>query len=72
MKITETYYSVDHIHVLPVIVLLAITVVPFWPIFRKAGFPGALSLLLLVPGVNLILLYIVGFSRPTRPNSSLG
>lgn len=64
--LTETYYNVEHIHVLPTILLLVIIVIPFWPIFRKAGFSGALSLLILVPGVNLILLYIVGFSRRGR------
>ena len=61
--LTETYFSFQHIHVLPLIALLVIIVIPFWPIFRKTGFPGALSLLMLVPVVNLILLYIVGFSR---------
>jgi hypothetical protein len=63
---TETYYTIDHIHLLPVVVVLIIAVIPFWAIFRKAGFPGALSLLMLVPGINLILLYFVGFSRPRK------
>jgi hypothetical protein len=61
--LTETYYTVDHIHVLPTIAFLIVAIVPFWPIFRKAGFSGALSLLMLVPGVNLVLLYVVAFSR---------
>jgi hypothetical protein len=64
IHLTETYYTIDHIHPLPAIACLIVAVVPFWPIFRKAGFSGALSLLMLIPGVNLILLYIVAFSRP--------
>ena len=62
--LTETYYTVDHIHFLPIFAVLVLFVIPFWPIFRKAGFSGALSLLMVVPVVNLILLYVVGFSRP--------
>jgi hypothetical protein len=32
-------------------------------IFRKAGFPAALSLLMFVPVVNVLLLYVLAFSR---------
>jgi branched-subunit amino acid transport protein AzlD len=39
-----------------------ITVVPFWQIFKKAGFPAALSLLMLVPLAGLVILFIVAFS----------
>ena len=62
--LTETYYTVAHIHLLPVCAVVALAIIPFWPIFRKAGFSGALSLLMVIPVVNLILLYVVGFSRP--------
>jgi hypothetical protein len=62
--LTETYYTVDHIHLLPVFAVLVLAIIPFWPIFRKAGFSGSLSLLMIIPVVNLILLYFVGFSRP--------
>ena len=36
---------------------------PFWVLFRKVGFQPALSILMLFPAVNLILLYVVAFSR---------
>ena len=62
--ITETYFTVARIHILPTVLLFIVAIIPFWQIFRKAGFPGALSLLMLIPGVNLILLYIVAFSHP--------
>ena len=39
-----------------------VIVVPYWQILKKAGFPPALSVLIMVPLVNLILLYYVAFS----------
>lgn len=36
---------------------------PFWKIFKKAGFSPALSLLMLLPIVNLIMLYVVTSSN---------
>ena len=35
---------------------------PFWKIFSKAGFSGWISLLMLIPMLNLIVLYVVAFS----------
>jgi hypothetical protein len=43
--------------------LSLIVVLPFWQIFKKAGFPAALSLLMLVPCVSLVVLFIVAFSE---------
>lgn len=44
-----------------------IVVVPFWKICTKAGFPGVLSLLVLIPLVNVVFLYVLAFAdwRPT-------
>ena len=39
--------------VLTVFVFLPLIVIPFWKIFSKAGFSGALSLLMLVPLANI-------------------
>jgi len=39
-----------------------IVVIPYWQIFKKAGFPPAISILILLPLVNLIVLYYVAFS----------
>lgn len=65
VKLTETYFVVTHVWVFFGLAVLAI--VPLWPIFRKAGFPGGLSLLMFVPVVNLVVLYVVGFSRRRTP-----
>jgi len=50
--------------VMPVIfiVILAIVIVPFWFICRKAGFSPWLSLINLVPLGSLILLYVLAFA----------
>ena len=47
-----------------------IFVVPFWQIFSKAGFPGALSLLMLVPVLNVLTLFYLAFAEwPSLRNS---
>jgi hypothetical protein len=54
---------------LPVSELLIVTliggflVVPFWRIFTKAGFPGALSFLMIFPMLNLIMLFYLAFAE---------
>jgi hypothetical protein len=42
--------------------LLLVSVLPFWMICKKAGFPGALSLLMLVPVANLVLPFYLAFA----------
>ena len=36
---------------------------PFWRIVRKAGFPAALSLLLLIPIVNIVVIWVFAFIK---------
>lgn len=49
-------------HWLMMLLIAALIVWPFWRIFAKAGFSGWLSLLMLVPMINLITLYVLAFS----------
>jgi hypothetical protein len=51
--------------------LIAVLVVwPFWRIFSKAGFPGPLAIGMLIPLVNLGLLFYLGFAEwPALPRS---
>ncbi|HEV2215260.1 MAG TPA: hypothetical protein VGR64_08230 [Terracidiphilus sp.] len=42
---------------------LAIVIVPFWFICKKAGFSPWLSLLNLVPLGNIVLLYVLAFAE---------
>ena len=44
------------------LVFATLIIVPFWVIFAKAGFPRWLSLLMVVPLANLIMLYVFAFS----------
>ena len=51
--------------ILPIIILvgLAILIVPFWFICKKAGFSPWLSLLNAIPLGNLILIYVLAFAE---------
>jgi len=51
--------------ILPLIILigLAIIIIPFWFICKKAGFSPLLSLLNIIPFGNLILIYVLAFAQ---------
>jgi hypothetical protein len=54
--------------------MVAMTVVamfPFWFIVSKAGYPKWISLLMLVPLVNVIFLYFLAFAKwPSQESSN--
>lgn len=55
------------LHLVWMLVMAIVVVLPFWRICAKAGYSGFLSLLILVPLVNLIFLYYLAFSEwPTH------
>jgi hypothetical protein len=45
------------------LIVLVIAIVIYWRIAMKAGYPGAYSLLMLVPLVNLIILIMFAFTE---------
>ena len=51
--------------ILPIIALIytIVMVIPYWIIYKKAGFSPWLAILMIVPLVNLVLLYVVAFSQ---------
>ncbi len=51
--------------ILPIIILIgvAIVIIPYWMIWKKAGFSPWFSLLTLIPLVNIIALYVLAFAR---------
>jgi ABC-type transport system involved in cytochrome c biogenesis permease subunit len=51
--------------ILPLIILvcLAIIIIPFWFICKKAGFSPWLALLNIIPLGNLILVYVLAFAE---------
>lgn len=40
-----------------------ILVIPFWKLATRAGYPGPLALLILIPLVNLAFIYFLAFSE---------
>ena len=42
---------------------IALAIIPYWIIFRKAGFSPWLSLLTIIPLVGIIVLYVVALSQ---------
>ena len=51
------------IHLVFILVIVLVMVVPYWKIFKKAGFAPALSLLMLVPMLNFIMLFFLAFAE---------
>jgi hypothetical protein len=39
-----------------------VIIIPLWKVFSKAGYPGTLSLGMILPVVNIALLYFIAFS----------
>ncbi len=50
-------------HWLWMLAWIALILPPFWKMFGKAGFSPWLALLVLIPVVNLVVLYTFAFSR---------
>lgn len=49
------------------LVVAILIVIPFWRLCERAGFPGLVSLLILIPLVNLLFLYWLAFAEwPSR------
>lgn len=58
---TTSYGYMDHIGIIPILVILALAVIPYWKIWSRTGHSGAWSLLMLVPIANLISLWVLAF-----------
>jgi uncharacterized protein (DUF983 family) len=51
------------LHLLRIAIIGFVVLVPFWQIFKKAGFSPWLSLLTMIPLAGLFVLYYVAFAR---------
>ena len=75
VRLTEVYMEgllqPTHLFFLFLILLMiAFYLIPFWQICKKAGFSPWLSLLILVPLLNVLALYYIAFARwPNVPGS---
>ena len=43
------------------IIMGVIIIFPFWKIFEKAGFNAALSVLMIIPLVNIVMIFYLAF-----------
>jgi len=51
------------LHLSVIVIIGFVVLVPFWQIFKKAGFSPWLSLLTMVPLAGLFVIYYVAFAR---------
>jgi hypothetical protein len=51
------------VHLLLIAILGFVVLIPFWQIFKKAGFSPWLSLLTMIPLAGFFVLYYVAFAR---------
>jgi len=66
METDMTGFGVAEVSIWHIVILLALvilTILPFWKIFSEAGFSPWLSLLMLVPIINFLVLYYVAFAK---------
>ncbi len=47
-----------------------VLVIPFWQIFKKAGFSPWFSVLMAIPVLNIVVLYFFAFTRWRVPENS--
>lgn len=45
------------------LICAVIIIIPFWVIWKKAGFSPWLSLLMFIPMINIIALYVLAFAE---------
>ena len=45
------------------LIMIAVVMIPYWFIWKKAGFSPWLSLLMLLPLINIVMLYVLAFSE---------
>jgi len=50
-------------HWLWMLVFAIVAIIPAWRICQRIGYPGALGVLIVIPLVNLFLLYFLAFSE---------
>jgi|HubBroStandDraft_2_1064218.scaffolds.fasta_scaffold387983_2 hypothetical protein len=61
---SEGLFQPIHLQMIAFLAFLGFVVlIPYWQIFKKAGFSPWLSLLIVIPFVNLCALYYLAFAR---------
>ena len=49
-----------------ILLIVAIVVIPYWFIWKKAGFSPFFSILMIIPVINFIMLYVCWHSQPGK------
>jgi len=57
----DNLFKPEHLLIILVLPLLLV-VIPFWQIWKKAGFSPLLSLLMPIAPVGIVLIYILAFA----------
>lgn len=50
-------------HWLYMLVIAVLVLIPAWRICQRTGYPGWMGILILIPVVNLMLLYFIAFTN---------
>ncbi len=58
---TVESYGFQSVGIIPLLILLALVVVPYWKLWSRTGHSGAWGLLMLVPLANIISLWVLAF-----------
>ena len=51
------------IGLIPILVILALAVIPYWKIWSRTGHSGLWSILMIIPVANLISLWVLAFKN---------
>ena len=57
------FFSFGAMELLLIVAAAALLVWPAWRVCVKAGFPGPLGVLVVIPVFNLVLLYLLAFAE---------
>jgi hypothetical protein len=60
---TSVHYWTGGFGLIPLLIVLALLVIPYWKIWQRTGHSGAWALLMLVPLANLISLWVLAFKE---------
>ena len=47
--------------IIPILILLALVVIPYWKIWERTGHSGLWGLLMIIPFVNIVSLWVLAF-----------
>ena len=57
------FAEIGIIAILVLFALIFLGILPYWMIYKKTGKSGAMSLLQLIPVVNIIMLFVLAFGE---------